>query len=64
MTIKDQLDTAKQDLYMEISAAIEKFQSSTGLHLIGVRYVDSSYAVWPKTHFVGFKLQIDVGNEI
>lgn len=63
-TLKDQLDEAKQRLYEDVAAAIEHYQATTGLSIQTIRYKDNTYATFPKTHFYGFALCIDVGNSL
>jgi hypothetical protein len=63
-TLKDQLDEAKQKLYEDVSAAIERYQAATGLSVQTVRYKDNTYASFPKTNFYGFALCVDVGNSL
>ena len=63
MTVKTELDSVKQKLYTEISKSIESFQLETGIEIVSVKYKRNNFADFPKTHFVGFSLYIDVGNE-
>lgn len=59
-TVKQQLQEAKQTLYEEISAAIERYQAETGVVIERVSYVHSDYAKPPKTHFFGFSMKTDL----
>jgi hypothetical protein len=59
-TVKDQLQAAKQTLYEEISEAIERYQTETGVTIVRVAYVHSDYAKPPKTHFIGFSMKTDL----
>lgn len=63
MTIKQDLSEAKVELYNSISEAIERFQTRTEIEIVKVQYGRNSYATFPKTNFIGYKLYIDVGNE-
>lgn len=62
MSIKSDLDSAKQKLFNEISAAIVKFHSETEIEIKSVTYKANSYANFPDVNFIGFSLNIDVGN--
>jgi len=58
--IKDQLQEAKQALYEDVSAAVERYQSTTGIKIEKLSYVDSTYAAFPKTHFIGFSIKLEL----
>lgn len=59
-TAKEHLAEAKQQLYEEIAAAIERYQTTTGVLIETVSYRHTDYAKTPKTHFMGFNLVTDL----
>ena len=59
-TLKEQLTEAKQNLYEDISAAIEHYQTTTGVVIERVSYAHNDYAKTPKTHFMGFSMKTEL----